>query len=266
MKNQKLYSLHKHRIKNFPRSKIRCNYPDEIHGADLDDLTRLRKNNDGYKFILTLVDCFTRYAWAWPLKNKSAETVLTALKKIYNTSGRLPTYLRADAGKEFKGPVAEYLEEKKVNFILAKGSKKAALVEMFNRTLKTRLFKHFSYNRNRWVDALSDVVNTYNAQTHQSTGFAPKDVTFAQQAELVDEQRLTTAQPMPKPKFSIGDLVRILEPSDIFTKGYVQTYSKDIFTVEQVLYDTVITYRLAGLSENFHAQELVLAGEDGKVF
>ena len=109
-------------------------------------------------------------------------------------------------------------------------------------------------------------MNTYNAQTHRSTGFAPKDVTFAQQAELVDKQRFTTKQPMPKPKFSIGDPVRILEPSDIFTKGYVQTYSKDIFTVERVLYDTVITYRLAGLSDNFYAQELVLAGKDGKVF
>ena len=90
---------------------MHCSYPNGLHEADLVELTRLQKNKDNSKFILTVINYSTRYAWATPLKNKGADTVAEVFRDIY-FGGRVPTYLEADTGKKFKAAVAAFLRRK----------------------------------------------------------------------------------------------------------------------------------------------------------
>ena len=72
---------------------------DEIWSADLVDMQAFSSFNKGFKFILTLIDVFSMYAWAVPIKDTSAAYVVKTIKKII--SDRIPKKLQVDEGKEF---------------------------------------------------------------------------------------------------------------------------------------------------------------------
>ena len=74
------------RITKFRRQRIIPFYKDETWSADLIDKSSLSKNNNNYKFILTVIDIFTKYAWAIPLKNKSGLSITNGFKIIIGES------------------------------------------------------------------------------------------------------------------------------------------------------------------------------------
>ena len=100
-KKQLTKELLKPKRRRFRRRKVCANGGiDAIWTADLLDIHQYARQNKGYKFILVVLDIFTRYAWARPLKNKTGVSVASALEDIlYN--GRKPTKLWTDEGTEF---------------------------------------------------------------------------------------------------------------------------------------------------------------------
>ena len=84
----------------FKRQRIIPVYKDETWSADLIDKSSLSKYNNNYKFILTVIDIFTKYAWAIPLKNKSGLSITNGFKTILS-EGRKPEKLWVDRGSEF---------------------------------------------------------------------------------------------------------------------------------------------------------------------
>ena len=74
--------LHKPVIRNFERRKVIANSANEIWAIDLADMNDLREANDGYRFILCVIDIFSKYAWCEPIEDKKARTILKMLKKI----------------------------------------------------------------------------------------------------------------------------------------------------------------------------------------
>ena len=136
--------------------------------ADLVDMSSLAKHrtNRGYKFILTVIDCFSRRAWALPLKNKTAATVTAAFAEIFqDPTSKPPKLLQTDEGTEFTGKQFQMMLSRLgiKHFVSLNRDIKCALVERFNRTLKTKMWKHFtatgSYN---WVSILPRLVDGYN--------------------------------------------------------------------------------------------------------
>ena len=87
-------------IAKFKRQRIIPLYKDETWSADLIDKSTLSKYNINYKFILTVIDIFTKYAWAIPLKNKSGLSITNGFKTILS-EGRKPEKLWVDKGSEF---------------------------------------------------------------------------------------------------------------------------------------------------------------------
>ena len=75
--------LHKPKRKNFPRRKIIVNHIDEIFAADLVEMQKFAKLNKGYRYLLTCIDIFSKYAWVIPLKDKKGINVKNALQKIF---------------------------------------------------------------------------------------------------------------------------------------------------------------------------------------
>ena len=103
------------------------------------DLSSISKYNDGYKFLLTVIDVFSKVAWAVPLKNKSGQTLTEAFSTLFRE--RKPAHLQTDKGTEFLNrSVQKLITEYKINFYTSENEDvKAAVVERFNRTLKTKM-------------------------------------------------------------------------------------------------------------------------------
>ena len=88
MSERKIFAeeIHKRATKKFTRRKVTVHRMDETWGLDLAQMTE----SGGYKFILCIIDVFSKFARCVPMKNKSASTVLTALKEVVEKSGRMP--------------------------------------------------------------------------------------------------------------------------------------------------------------------------------
>ena len=100
--NQQSYSLHKPARRNFTRNPTYAKGIDHQWQADLADMQGLKKENDGYNYLLTVIDIFSKKAWVIPIKNKSAKELFSAFKQLFAESHpRKPTRLQTDAGKEF---------------------------------------------------------------------------------------------------------------------------------------------------------------------
>ena len=92
--------LHKPARRNYPRRKVDIRGIDETWQADLVIMNAYSDENNGYKNLLTVIDNFSKYAWAVPLKDKSGDAITAALKSIF-IKGRVPKNLHVDKGTEF---------------------------------------------------------------------------------------------------------------------------------------------------------------------
>ena len=169
LSKQITYTLHRPAKRNFLRNKILVGGVKEQYQADLVDLSMFKSYNRGYSYIITIIDCFSRYAWAIPLKNKSAESILHALKSVFNYSK--PEKLQTDRGKEFlNSKVQNYLNDENISFFTTHNATfKCAIVERFNRTLKGQMWKRFTKNGNRnYIDHLENILFAYNNSYHRT--------------------------------------------------------------------------------------------------
>ena len=78
--------FHKPIIKNFKRRKVYSSFKDNIWGVDLADMQLISKYNKGIRYLLCVIDLFSRYAWLIPLKNKKGESIVEGFKKILDDS------------------------------------------------------------------------------------------------------------------------------------------------------------------------------------
>src|SRR6185436_8299968 len=117
-------------------------------------------NNKGYKYLLTVIDVFSKYAWSVPIKNKSATSVTNAFKSILN-QGRKPTNLQSDRGLEFyNNHFKNLMKEYNINHYSTYSNLKASVCKRFNRTLKEKMWKQFTINGNyKWLDILQELLN-----------------------------------------------------------------------------------------------------------
>ena len=91
--------LHKPVTKKFKRRKVYARFKDNILAADLDEMESLSSKNKNVKYLLCVIDVFTKYAWVKPLKDKKGKTVLNAFIEIVNESNRKPNKLWVDQGR-----------------------------------------------------------------------------------------------------------------------------------------------------------------------
>jgi hypothetical protein len=179
-----------------------------------------------------VIDVLSKFAWAVPVKNKKPESVVEAFKQVLK-SGRKPWRLLTDKGTEFRGkPFQEFLKKCDIQYIASESPDiKAAVAERYNRTLKTRLWKHFTKSRSlRYIEVLPSLVNAINHSYHRSIKRRPVDVTLANEREVWETLYGKGLTPV-KFKFDIGDKVRIAQYKHVFKKGYLPTFTQEIFTI-----------------------------------
>ena len=197
--------------------------------ADLIDYKKHQWHNRPYRYILVVIDCFSRYAWTRALKTKTAEESANALDSIFSEMPHSPRFFASDQGNEFSianEMLRKVLVDKyKLKVYTLRGRTKSSIVERWNRTFKTRLERYFTASKSRnWVKVLQNFTNNINNTVNRSTDYAPADIDFSNVAEI--RKRLYPKMPNPKPcRFKPGDIVRIAVDKTLFQKGYEQSKS-----------------------------------------
>ena len=129
LSQQDVYTLHKPARRRYKRSRVIVPGIDAQFQADLVDLQNLSRYNKGYKYLLTCIDIFSKYAWVLPLKSKQGQELVKAFQKILST-GRKPTKLQTDQGTEFLNHVFQtFLCDNNIDFFTVHSGLKPSLVE-----------------------------------------------------------------------------------------------------------------------------------------
>jgi hypothetical protein len=276
--NQDPITLHKPARKKFSRIKIRVLYKDQQWQADLCDMQKYSEDNDGYNYLMTVIDCFSKYAWAIPLKSKRGSEIVDGFKKIFKE--RKCTKLQTDRGTEFKNkPVQDFLKEQGVKFFTANNPDiKAAVVERFNRTLKGKMWRYFTHkNTTRYLEVLPKLLQSYNNAVHSSIKMAPSQVNVMNQIDVYKtiygpQGSNPERKPPIKYKFKPGEHVRIQKEKRTFEKGYEATFTREVFVIDRQMthHRTHPVYKLKDLNGEeldsiFYEHELVHVGKpDGR--
>ena len=259
-------------ITKFKRQRLIPLYKDETWSADLIDKSSLSKYNNNYKFILTVIDIFTKYAWAIPLKNKSGLSITNGFKIILSESPqggsepRKPEKLWVDRSSEFynktfKSLLKEYGTGKAVSGIelySTYSELKAVFIERFNRTLLHIINKPMFINGDgNWVYILNDAVVTYNNNIHSTINMIPVNA-----SNNPDKVKYYVISTKATTKFKVGDYVRNADKRNIFSKGYTSNWNRELFKVNEVLKTHPPTYKIDDINGEiiegkYYQQELL---------
>lgn len=257
------YTLNKPRKVKINRRKYYVPDVDDQWQMDLSFIP-YEKQNDGIKGVLTVIDLFSRYAWVKPIKTKSGVEISKLITDIFE-EGRKPKILQVDKGSEFyNAHVKAVLKKYNVKIFSLNSETKSAFVESFNRTLKRRMTRLFDTTQSfRYIDKLPAIVKGYNSTKHSSIKMTP--IKASKKENYIDayaNQYGDDDYTINKPKFKIGDFVRIPIEKGKFSKEGVGNYTIEIFKVVKVKQTTPITYELVDLLDedilgSFYEDELV---------
>ena len=203
----------------------------------------LSKYNKGIKYLLCAIDLFSKYAWVVPIKDKKGTSIVNAFQKIIS-EGRKPNKIWVDQGGEFYNNLFKrFLKINNIEMYSTYNEGKSVVAERFIRTLKNKIFKHMTaVSKNVYFDVLDDIVNKYNNTVHRTIKMKPIDVTSDSYAEYNEDSNVT------KPKFKVGDHVRISKYKNIFVKGYTQNWSEEGFVVSKIKNTVLWTYLIGDLN------------------
>ena len=261
LEEQEVYTLHKPAIKKFRYRKVIVCGLDDQWQADIVEMGP----DSGFRYILTVIDVLSKYAWAIPLKSKRGSEMAEAFKSIFKD--RRPNKIQFDEGREFYNRnVKDLFETQDIKWFSTRSDKKASVVERFNRTLKSRMYKYFTdHQTKKWVKVLDQLVSGYNNTYHRSIGMTPIQASDPKSEDLVWYTLYGSylSAEYGTPKFNIGDTVRISKYKNVFAKGYLPNYTRELFRVKQIIFGPVIVYTLEDLSGKdiegtFYEQELSL--------
>lgn len=248
LQKQKTYTLHKPIRRKFQRRQTRVGGIDIQWQADLADLQKLMKDNDQYRYLLCVIDVFSKYAWVIPIFNKTGNTLIKAFQTILK-SGRSPKSLQTDKGSEFKNKeFQQFLKKKKIHFFTTENPEtKASIVERFQRSLKSRMWKYFTHEKTRcYIDVLQDMVHAYNHSFHRSIQRTPASVTPDTEPEVA-RHLYGSKNKIKSLPVQVGDLVRINKTKKTFDKGYLPNWTTELFKVTSIRHSSPPTVKLEDL-------------------
>lgn len=239
--------LHRPIRKHFTKRYVFVRNVDDIFGADLVDMKALSKQNNGYKYILMVEDIFSKYGWAVALKNKTGIAVRDALTQIFKQ--HVPKRLWADAGTEFYNKeVKELLKKHDITLYSTENEEKCSVIERWNRTIKTKLWKYFTANHtHKYIDVLDALIEKYNNTVNRAIGMTPTEARKPSNHDAVFRhlylKKMAKAKlAEKKPKFQVGDKVRLGVKKDLFEKSYIINWSDRIYTIKRVFATSPVTY------------------------
>lgn len=245
IKREVVNELHRPARRNFKRRRVIIRGLNDLFQADLVEMIPYAKINRNYRYILIVINTFSKFVWAFPIKRKSGKEVTEAISKIFTRRQNVPKNLQTDLGKEFYNREFQDLMKKyKINHYSTFSNVKASIVERVNRTLKNMMWKEFSFQGNyKWLSLLPEIVHKYNTTKHHTTAMKPIDINNKNEKEVLKNVYSHIKVVDPKiNKFKVGDFVRISKYREAFEKGYTPNWSNEIFKVIKIKSTNPTTY------------------------
>ena len=209
--------LHRPVRRKFKRRRVIAHGIDDIWACDLVEMKSFSKQNKGYKYILTIIDIFSKYGFMVPLKDKTGSSVAKAFQEVFKESGRKPNKIWTDKGKEFYNKnVRSVLGD--IELYSTENEEKSSVVERWNRTMREKLFKYFSANNTSiYYNILPELVRQYNSTKHSSINMTPTSASRKQNEPVVYKNLYgSKRESAGKAKFNLGDYVRIPKKKTCF--------------------------------------------------
>ena len=223
--NQQLAEeLHKPIIKRSEKRKVHAAFKDNIWGADLVDMQLLGRYYKGIRFLLCVIDIFSKYTWVFPLKDKKGISIVKAFQIILKQSNRKPDKIWVDKGSEFyNASFKKWLQDNDIVMYSTNNEGKSVVAERFIRTLKSKIYKYMtSISKNVYINKLDDVVDEYNNTYHTTIKMKPYNTYINTDKETNDKD----------PNFIVGDRVRTSKYKNIFAKGDTPNWSEEVFVIK----------------------------------
>lgn len=279
VKSDIVYSLHLPARRRFPRNQYIVPHPQHTAQADVVDMQAFEASNNGYRYLLTIIDMFSKKAYVYPLKSKSGKEIASKFVQLFKTYR--PTKIQTDRGGEFRNSeVKKLFEDHHVLLYFSLNSDiKCGVVERFNRTLKSRMFKYFSSRGTRkFIDVLPALIRGYNKSYHSTIKMSPDDVgnhnvstVFSNiygsnnsRAIIIDNINHRQAP------LQINDAVRLRYELKPMEKSFYPNWTDEIFYIHSVIRGmTRLMYRVkngAGdlISRRFYHEELQRVDPESK--
>ena len=208
---------------------------DDVWEADLMDMRSIKSYNDGYSYVITVIDVISKYAWAEPMKDKTSRNVADAFARIFS---------KVTVGNQY---VLKLIKAKNLSVTSCK-----KFVETWNciqsgtesgykscdcrKTIKERTWRYFTHkNTRRYVDVLQKIVDAYNHTKHSATKMVPVTVTLYNAAKARENlQRRYGNRDFKALKYCVGDLVRVSRAKNVFAKGYESRWTLEIFKITRI--------------------------------
>ena len=254
---------------------------------DLIDVSQFSRQNHGAKYLISVIDSFTKRAWIRSMKTKSATEFLSAFESIMEEAEYMPDSLYSDHGKEMKNRLfLSYLKRHNIKIYFPEVGGHASIVERFNKTIQIMLYKYL-YSKDikkgtkdplNYTKQLEKIVDSYNNSHHRTIGMTPmeaEDPANRRELFLSHSNRYKKiwgrASKLNRKKFKKGDTVRVkARKTRISSRAYDQQFFEEIYKISKVnTHMPIITYNLVDYNGesvvgDFYYRELVKVKDSGK--
>ena len=240
LNSSETYTKFKLTGKRFTRLKVVSYRLNEVWSIDLADMQQLATQNSGVRYLFLALDTLSRFLWVVGVKSKTSKACTDALKKISATNRqrsqnlfiqKLSRKKWADQGKGFAGKFSQFCKKNGIEIYYTR-SENSVVAERYIRTLKSiicrYLHKHDIY---RYIDQLGKFVSIISNRINRMTKLAPITVSQKDVPQLVS---LCNTMPPQRPKFKVGDRVRIRKKSETFHRCYRIQFTEELFTISHI--------------------------------
>ena len=226
--------------------------------------------NNGFKYLLCVIDVFTKMCWVYPMKTVRCESAVECLKDVFSKCGTLPKKIQTDKGSEFKCKAMKRLmEENDIIHYYSYSDRKCAVVERFNLTIQQLLYKLMAkFNTYEWTKLIPHAMKIYLNRKHKTIKMSPLEAENENNQEklrnIFMEKYAKAEAKRSAPKFDVGDTVRVWAKRGNFWRGYYEDFTREYFKIEEVLTNLPVPrYRLKDIlgeeiEGTFFEDELIL--------
>ena len=196
--------------------------------------------------------------WAIPLKNINSQRVTDVFSNILTTSKRYPFKIQSDRGSIWYNSIFQnILKSKNVHRYSRFTDKGPSIAERVIKTTRNLITKPvFEKGNADWLSELSSVVKQYNNTIRNSIQRTPIQASKKLNEKVV-YNNLRDDREKQKPNFKLGQLVRTADIKSVFSKEDSTNYSNKLYTITEIIHDTISSYRIDNLPERYNENLLL---------
>ena len=205
-----------------------------------------------------MIDNFSKNLWAIPLKNKYSQAITNEFSNILTTFKRKPLKIESDRGTEFYNKFFQiFLKPKNIQPYSRFTDKGSSIAEGVIRTVRNLLKKPvFEKGRADWLYELPSVIKQYNNTFHHSIKMTPNQASKKSNERKV-YTNLQDRRDKQKTKYKLGQLVSTADIKRVYSKGGSTNYSYKLYTIAEVIHNTIPSYRIDYLPERYNENLLL---------